>query len=200
MKTISFLLFAILAMSNEACAEQSYTMIPDTVNQVEQFSKAADNLGRTRIQQAPRTAAEAIHRLHRIDAELDRIIAIASRFQQTTRLLEKGIRETQQFVRKNKAFVIEWEPVLRGNYQLIHASLDGSTPDDMRTMVAIQILENLLHSISMRMASADVAMNLQLKFSREARVIHAAQRRVHFQLADIRKELKVIHDTAQTRM
>jgi len=200
MKTVLFILLAIVPISNMAYAERSYTMIPDAVEQAEQFSESADRLGRSHTQQPPRTAGEAMYRLHRIDAELERIILLARRFQQTTHLLEQGIHDAQRLARKNNAFIVEWGPILQGNYQLIHASLDGRKPDDMRTMVAIGILENLTHSIAMRMKSAGMAMSLQLQFSREARIIDAARQRVHLQLTDVRKGLNTIRNSAQTRM
>jgi len=194
------LLLSVLSLSNTAYAERSYLMIPDAVEQAEELSKAANTLGRDDVSQRPKTVHEAMNHLHRIDKDMDRIILLARRFQQTSRLLDRGIRDTQNFAYENSAFVTEWGPVLRGNYQLIQAAFKVSDPDDMRTIVALSILEKLLDSISMRIESAHTAMHLQLQFSKEASVINAARQRLHDQLTEFKQSLNTIRNTARARM
>jgi len=197
---VALIILIVVSGAFPAYAERSYLMIPDATDRAERLSELAGQMpGKTEIH-APRTASEWMRQLHQIDADLERIILIAKRFQQASQLIERGIQDARSFALENRTFMTEWGPVLQGNYRLMTTAYEYNSPANMRMLVAIAILENLISTMPMRIASIHRSNNLQLKFTKQARVVAAARQRVHQHLFYVRKNIKVIRNTARAAM
>jgi len=187
-----------LSCSDIAYAERSFLLMPG-VARAEQLAESANILGRSHMKTAPGTANGAMIKLHHIDADLDRIIPLARRFQQTSLMIEQGIHEARNLAQESRRLV-EWKYALAGGYQLMHAVQAHDPRDDMRTIVTILMLENLLAAMDMHIRSTGQAVNIALQLSHEAKIIRNARERLYQQLALVRQELKGIRNKAKAQM
>jgi len=182
-----------------AYGERSYLVIPDSIEQAEQMSRAAARMEQD-ISQPPRTAGEAMGRLRHIDHDLDEIIHLGKRFQSTTARIENSIYHLRRFAEHHRRFIRDWEPALQGNYRLINTVYEDTGRNDIRMLATKKVLENLVHSVDRRTESIQLVESIGLKYSKEAQSIAVARHLLHGQLKRIQHELKTIRKTAGRRM
>ena len=191
-------LLALVLPATAAYSEGSYLMIPDAVEQAEEMSHVADRIGQTGFQ-PPRSANEALGKLRRIDHNLTRIVQLGGRFKRTAEQLEKGLYNLTQVAEHDRHFVVEWGPVIKGNYQLMKVIMMETNSDAIRHVTAMAILETMVMELKQRQNRVGNYRHIELKFTREGRTIEMARERLHQQLIRVRYELTGIRQTAEKK-